>query len=711
MKRTKKPLAVLMSIVLLLCSMPLMQASAQPYDDNLEHCQSGMWEYTLEDGEASITGLYPEEELTGTVSVPEALDGYPVTEIDWIYSSSEIVIYVPASIEFLNTSYGLFGGGISGVEIDENNPNYTTVDGVIYSKDEEVLVSYLPNGPETYTIPNGVTAIGANAFLWNESIIKIILPKSLEIIGESAFEDCYVLETIVVNDNLKEILKYAFHGCYNLKSFDVPASLTSINEFVFNNCSFLQSINVSSENPVYSSEDGVLYNKDKTELIRCPEGKSLEEWNFPSSVTTIGHSGFYSCDMESIVITENIETIGKLAFGSCYYLKSVTFAENSSLDTVCEFAFSDCESLKTLKLPEGLKSIMYCAFEWSGIERIFIPQSVQFVDSYAAQESSLTDVYYAGTKSQWSNILAEDNDNFYYYDGYSEFDYAEIHYNAQQTAHGNCNSEISWQYDGMGILTISGSGEMPSYPQGQGAPWNEFADNIQVVEIEEGITKIDGFHELGYLETIILPESLKYIEPSAFSWGYYGEIKEVIYKGMPEQWENIEIGICETDACYDLCQCYDFDQQIIHIDNEDFKIDSLEILVGGDKFWNGSTTVKYGETVRLSTDIPTTCNDYFIFYNPFLPVGTQLNWYGNNGSCFDWFSYSDENYSLELTSIANGTETITVCLEDEDGYTIYNDDGDPIEASIELTSKAGIFEIIAYAFRSFFDMLISLFRF
>ncbi|MBR2885294.1 MAG: leucine-rich repeat protein [Clostridia bacterium] len=717
MKHTKKPLAILMSIVLLLCAIPLMQASAQPYDDNLEHYQSGMWEYTLEDGKASITGLYPDEELSGTVSVPEALDGYPVTEIDWIYSSSEIVIYVPASIEFLNTSYGLFGGGISGVEIDENNPNYTTVDGVIYSKDEEVLVSYLPNGPETYTIPNGVTAIGANAFLWNESIIKIILPESLEIIGESAFEDCYVLETIVVNDNLKEILKYAFHGCYNLKSFDVPASLTSINEFVFNNCSFLQSINVSSENPVYSSEDGVLYNKDKTELIRCPEGKSLEEWNFPSSVTTIGHSGFYSCDMESIVISENIETIGKLAFSSCYFLENVKFAESSALETICEYAFSDCESIKALKLPEGLKSIMHCAFEWSGIERIYIPQSVQFVDIYAAQSSSLTDVYYAGTRAQWSDILKEDNDNFYYYDEYSEFEYADIHYYVH-SAQGKCNNDISWQYDGMGTLTISGTGAMPSYPSGQGAPWNELANNIQVVEIEEGIASIDGFYNCSSLETIILPESLEYIESCTFCWDYY-DTKEIIYKGMPEQWEKIEFGTHDSDGCF----CY-YIYGAIYIDNEDFVIDSLDILV------EGSTTVKYGETACLHANIPITINEfykddlddlpsdhgllhdmyYYLYY--FLPVGTRLNWYGTDDyGCFDWNSYSGEDYWFALTSMVSGSETVTVCLEDKDGYTIYNDDGEPIEASITLTSKAGIFEIIAYFFREMFRMFLSWFMF
>ena len=431
MKQSKKIIAIIMSIILLVSATPVLFANAQPYDDTLEHYQSGMWEYTLEDGEASITGLYPKEELTGTVSVPETLDGYPVTEIDWIYASSEIVIYIPESIEFLNTSYGLFGGGILGIEIDENNPNYTSIDNVIFTKNMDALIAYPPCGPETYNVPNGITGIGSSAFLWNESIKKVTFPESLEIIGESAFEDCNTLETIVVSNKLSEIYKYAFNGCDELQSFDIPANLTSISEFVFNNCSSLQSINVDSENPVYSSKDGVLYNKNKTELVRFPQGKSLEGWSFPSSVTVIGHSGFYGCDMKSIVIPEPIETIGKLAFSSCYLLESVTFAENSSLDTIGELAFSDCGSLKILELPEGLTTIGFRAFEWAGIEKIYIPQSVNSIDSFATQNSNLSDVYYAGTRSQWPNIITKDTDTFYYGDDESQLENAHIHYNAE----------------------------------------------------------------------------------------------------------------------------------------------------------------------------------------------------------------------------------------------------------------------------------------
>lgn len=870
MKRTKKPLAVLMSIVLLLCAIPLMQASADS-----EYYESGPWKYTVEDGEATIDGFYPEDDLFGKVSVPSTLGGYPVTGIEWISCyDGEIDLYIPEGVTRLagDPYDSHFGGGIVSITVDENNPAFSSEDGVLFNKDKTELICFPQESEKTsYTIPDSVTAIGYQAFYdcWNlsnisipdsvtdikrcafsccgiknavipdgvtkieasvfhycykltsvtipdsvteigdsafnccESLTTIELPDSIISIGDYAFESCGKLAHITLPDSLQSIGKYAFAWCNGNENITLPENVKAIGDFAFYSCDELAKITVDESNAYFSNDEyGILFNKDKTSLVFCPcdfetytipNGvteicnsafagcEKLTNVIIPDSVTAIGESAFYYCpelnsikmpdtlatigdlafyyceNLTNITIPDSVTTIGDYAFESCHSITSITIPDSvtsmgvfvfnycSSLTNInfpnniteinkgmfayCDSltnislpegiasigaaAFEDCDKLEKITLPDSIKIIEPFAFGWTGIEEIYIPAGIEAIDYNAFNCSDLEDIYFEGSRAQWNNTVTAMFPDDYYYDYEDLFlDSVNIHFNySLEPASGSCGANATWDYNGMGTLTISGSGAMASYPSGQGAPWNEFADNIQVVEIEEGITKIDGFHELGYLETIILPESLKYIEPSAFSWGYYGEIKEVIYKGMPEQWENIEIGICETDACYDLCQCYDFDQQIIHIDNEDFKIDSLEILVGGDKFWNGSTTVKYGETVRLSTDIPTTCNDYFIFYNPFLPVGTQLNWYGNNGSCFDWFSYSDENYSLELTSIANGTETITVCLEDEDGYTIYNDDGDPIEASIELTSKAGIFEIIAYMFRSFFDMLISLFRF
>ena len=127
--------------------------------------------------------------------------------------------------------------------------------------------------------------------------------------------------------------------------------------------------------------------------------------------------------------------------------------------------------------------------------------------------------------------------------------------------------------------------------------------------------------------------------------------------------------------------------------------------------------MKYGETAYLYADIPI-INSYYIpeirhdtlyYVNYFLPVDTQLSWYVDSGEYFSGDIF--EEYACSMTSKISGTEILTVCLEDEDGWTIYNDDGDPIEASIELTSKAGIFEILAYIFRSIFEMILSFFMF
>ena len=229
---------------------------------------------------------------------------------------------------------------------------------------------------------------------------------------------------------------------------------------------------------------------------------------------------------------------------------------------------------------------------------------------------------------------------------------------------------------------------MASYPEGKNAPWNDLAYDIETLIIEEGITSIDGFYKLGNIETIVLPESLEYIESCAFCWDW-DETKEIIYKGMPEQWENVYFGTHDSDGCF----CYNIDG-IIYIDNENFKIDSLDVYV------EGSTTVKYGETAYVYADIPSAAAYNLNF---FLPIGTQLSWYTSDDGYFN--VYGESICGLYMASENDGTATFTVCLEDKDGWTIYNDDGEPIEASITLTSKVGVIELISYFFRELFNIL------
>ena len=138
---------------------------------------------------------------------------------------------------------------LKAIEVDENNKNYCSIDGVLFSKNKKELVSY-PNGKgSSYIIPEGVKNIVAGAFANCKDLTSVEMPSSLKKIFFSSFADCE-----------------------NLISLDIPEGVDDIDE-AFEGCTGLKAINVDENNSSYCSIDGVLFNKDKTELIAYPNAK------------------------------------------------------------------------------------------------------------------------------------------------------------------------------------------------------------------------------------------------------------------------------------------------------------------------------------------------------------------------------------------------------------------------------------------------------
>ena len=183
-------------------------------------------------------------------------------------------------------------------------------------------------------IPGNVTSIGAGAFYGCSALTKITLPDGVTTIGESAFASCSSLTEIAIPGNVTSIGAGAFYGCSALTEITIPASVTSIAVNAFEDCTSLVSINVDENNANYSTYDGVLYNKDKTVLLRHPQGKKDDSFVFLPSVTTIGEYAFYGCDVCTTTEKQTIQGYGTFYI---YYLNvpyTVTSVGENAFDSI-----------------------------------------------------------------------------------------------------------------------------------------------------------------------------------------------------------------------------------------------------------------------------------------------------------------------------------------------------------------------------------------
>ncbi|MDH8701675.1 hypothetical protein M2138_001024 [Dysgonomonadaceae bacterium PH5-43] len=211
------------------------------------------------------------------------------------------------------------------------------------------------------TIPNSVTTIGVSAFYRCSSLESITLPNSVTTIGENTFFYCGSLANITLPNSVTSIGWGAFYGCSSLKGITLPDSVTTIGDYAFSRCASLAAIDVKEGNAKYSSTDGILFNKDKTELVRYPAGKSATSYAIPSTVISIADDAFGNCEkLNSIQVSDNVVRIGNNAFSYCDSLTNIILP--NSVTTIGVKAFLSCNSLLSITLPANVTSIGDYAF-------------------------------------------------------------------------------------------------------------------------------------------------------------------------------------------------------------------------------------------------------------------------------------------------------------------------------------------------------------
>ena len=348
-----KQVASIITIVLLLQYVnilaPLMQVRAESATvDGIA------WTYNI-DSNGNAINVKPSNKnlIVGDITIPSELDGHSVVSIRnsaFSYCRDLTSINVPEGV----TSIG----------------NYA-----FYTCDSLTSIN----------IPGGVTSIEDSTFSGCSRLANIEIPSSVTSIGNSAFSSCISLTSINIPEGVTSIGEGAFSGCRSLTSIEISSSVISIGNYAFNGCRSLTSINVEENNQSYCSEDAILFNKDKTELIRYPSKKVDKQYVIPNSVTSIGNYAFEDCsNLTSIDIPSSVTSIGNSAFAGCSSLTSIEIPEG--VTSIGEYAFYNCRSLTSIEIPNSVTSIGEKAFnECKNL--LFICEKDSYAYEYAKENN------------------------------------------------------------------------------------------------------------------------------------------------------------------------------------------------------------------------------------------------------------------------------------------------------------------------------------
>ena len=232
-----------------------------------------------------------------------------------------------------------------------------------------------------------VTSIGRYAFSGCTGLPSIGIPNSVTSIGYNAFGGCTGLTRIEFSNSVTSIGNFAFVSCTGLTTIEIPNSVTSIGDSTFRGCYNLFSFIVATDNPNFSSINGIVFNKQQDTLILYPAGIP-GAYTIPNSVVSIGTRAFSGCTgLTSITIPNSVISIGTSAFSGCTGLTTLTIP--NSVTSIGGSVFQGCSGLTSVSIGNSVASIGDYAFSYcAGLTTIEIPNSVTSIGNGAFQNCS-----------------------------------------------------------------------------------------------------------------------------------------------------------------------------------------------------------------------------------------------------------------------------------------------------------------------------------
>ncbi len=278
-------------------------------------------------------------------------------------------IHIPASVLTIGSEAFMHCKGLTKIEVEERNPVYSTVDGLLYDKQKTKLIK-VPIAKKEINISSSVAEICDDAFQECRSLRKVIIPSSVIRIGNNAFAGCDSLGEIQIPKSVESIGEYAFQGCKALSVIAIPSEVMEIGINAISFCTSLKSVTLSSK--MESIPDGLFRGCTSLTDVVIPSSvtsigdysfaqcDSLQEINIPNTVTSLGSNVFYGCSsLEKIRISESVMKIGSHAFEYCS--KIDTIAVPSRVDVIGEKSFNGCNGLAYIDVSE--ENIEYKSIE------------------------------------------------------------------------------------------------------------------------------------------------------------------------------------------------------------------------------------------------------------------------------------------------------------------------------------------------------------
>ena len=338
---------------------------------------SGML-YSVNDGKITLTHYEGEDE---NAVIPSEINGMPVTAIGqgaFMYSPTLKSVSIPACVTSIHTSAFVGCINLTDIKVDDKNEKYKSVEGVLYSRDGKLLISCPAGQQGEFKVPAGVSALSQDAFNMCVGITKIILSADVELIVPTCFASCESLTDFAVENSkhfavdngvlytkdMKALVCYpvakegayvmpetvevikdgAFFGSAKLSGITLSKKLSEIENGALSDIISLKKIECAEDNSFFTSNGGVLYNKNKTSLIVCPTG-SVGVFNIPAGVKTVGSYAFKNCtELSDVYIPLSVTTIEKYAFYGTDGIGTIILPPD--VKVVGDYAFDKCSNLR-----------------------------------------------------------------------------------------------------------------------------------------------------------------------------------------------------------------------------------------------------------------------------------------------------------------------------------------------------------------------------